>query len=585
MNIVGCVGRSYELRQSYVSRVEPGIRIFDWLDVGRWELPSSTILCAANALARVDVQRAGSAAHLSLGSVRNQAGMAPGRDADFIRQSTDFLSGLDGDLYLGFSSHDDGACFIGVDPLGIFPLYYYSTTEFLLFSSSMWPFGRHPDVSPALDLDGLIGILLTQGIVGGRTLLQGVTRLSPGHALTWRPGQLAAEHQVNRLKPTSDLFEAPFGQQLEAVETALRSATTRRDSDTMLLSGGLDSRLVAGYLSGRHGADFPAISLGSDAQFDVKFAREVATSLGWQHKSISVDMSQFCHHAMIQARHEQLAGSFWDLSFWQLVTELRRSDPVLVTGFCGNNVLEPLRHDNRQTEFTFERVFKSCNKYGFSPDTLKTLLRVPNAEERIAAAIERLRDEYESFDGEPFQKVLTFDLSHRARFLVGAVVWRLSFGMRPMLPYADRHVLAASLALPVTAFRGRKLQKSLLCRGFPELARLPLDTASFFTRPLMPTLGDRVRHLTLLIYHGLLSRHERRYYHSVFDLNGPGWRAVRVEAEKSRSKAESVLDRDVLGQLLPPPGDEIRTGAMDFFQVGSRKKSLLAFLLWASESL
>ena len=585
MNIVGCVGVSGERRQSYAARVESGIRTFDWLETGRWELPSSTILCAVNSLARVTVQRTANAGHLSLGSAGSQGGTAPEPTGDFSRQATQFFSGLEGELYLGFSSCDDGSCFIGVDPLGLFPLYYYSTTEFLLFSSSLWTFGRHPDVSSALDVDGLIGIFLTQGIVGGRTLLRGVTRLSPGHALTWRPGQLAAEHPINRLKPTAGLFDAPFEEQLDAVDAALRSATTRRDSDMLLLSGGLDSRLVAGCLSTTHGADFRAISLGSDEQFDVGFARQVAGRIGWQHRSLGVDMSQFCHHAMIQARHEQLPGFFWDLSFWQLVTELHRDDPVLVTGFCGNNVLEPLRHDPRQTEFTFERVFTSCNKYGFSPDTLRTLLRVPDVEERITAVIDRLRDEYESFDGEPFQKVLTFDLSHRARFLVAPVAWRLSFGTRPTLPYVHRDVLAASLALPVTAFRGRKLQKSLLCRRFPELARLPLDTAGFFTRPLMPTPGDRVRHLSLLMYHTLLSRREHRYYHSVFDLNGPGWRAVRVEAEKSRSKAESVLDRDVLGQLLPPPGDEIRTGAMDFFQVGSRKKSLLAFLLWASESL
>jgi asparagine synthase (glutamine-hydrolysing) len=549
------------------------MRVFDWLQVGCWELPSSTILCAVNSLARVEVARSENAAQLYLGSVRTKGGL-----------SGDLLAGLDGEFCLGFANRDDGACCIAVDPLGLFPLYYYSTPEFLLFSSSLWPFGQHPQISAELDLDGLIGIFLSQGVVGGRTLLREVTRLSPGCAVTWRPGHLASEREVNRLTPTADLFDASFDEQVDVVDTALRSATTRDDSDVLLLSGGLDSRLVAGYVSTAHGADFHTMSLGSDWQYDVAFARDVAGLLGWQHRSISVDMSHFCRHAMVQARHEQLAGTFSDLAFWQLVVALNQSNPAVLTGFCGNNVLEPLRHDPGQTEFSFERVFTSCNRYGLSPDTLRTLLRVENAEDRIAAVIERLRYEYETVDCEPFQKVLMFDLTHRTRFLIGSVLWRLSFGMRPLLPYADRGVVTASLALPVTAFRGRNLQKALLRRGFPSLARLPLDTASFFTRPLVPTLRDRVRHLGLLAYHGL-SRRERRYYHSVFDLNGPGWRAVRVEAEKSRSRAEAVLDPDTLRQLLPPPNGEIRTGVADFFQVGSRKKSLLAFMLWASEHL
>jgi asparagine synthase (glutamine-hydrolysing) len=562
MNIVGCVGLSPELRHSYLSSVDAGIRVFDWLHVGRWELPSAGILCAVNSLSRVRVERAEREGRLHMGS-----------------------SVTDGGLYVSVLSRDDGSCSVHVDPLGLFPLYYYSTPEFFLFSSSQWAFEKHPNGPRELDLDGLIGIFLSQGIVGGRTLNRDVTRLSAGYCVTWEPGRLAVERRFNRLTPTSDLFNATFDEQRDALDAALLSATTRDDSGKMLLSGGLDSRLVAGYVGSARGRDVEAVTLGSSEQFDSAFARRVAERLGWRHRSIAVDMSQFCTHAAIQTRHEQLGASFADLAFWQLVTELSGSDPALMTGFCGNNVLEPLRHDPRQTEFAFAGAFNSCNKYGFSPAMLGTLLRGNGVEDRIAAVVERLRDEYESFDGEPFQKTLMFDLSHRARFLIGAVVWRLSFGMQPILPYADPAVLRTALGLPVMAFRDRKLQKAVLCRRFPELARLPLDTATFFTRPLMPTVADRVRHLSLLAYHGLISRNERRYYHSVFDLNGPGWRAVRAQAETSRSRVESILDREVLRKLLPPPNEAITTSASDFFHMGSRTKSLLAFMMWASERL
>jgi asparagine synthase (glutamine-hydrolysing) len=578
MNIVGIVGLCPGLRQNYLSGLDSGIRIFDWLKIGRWELPSSSIVCALNSLERVSVQRTQSAACLCLGAVRQTKGLPDQFLSDLDR------SDLDGDLHLTFTSGEDG-CSVGTDPLGLFPLYYYSTAEFFLFSSSLWPFRRHPRVRAALDVDGLIGICLSQGIVGGRTLLQGVTRLSAGHRVAWRPGQLATEHHANRLRPTADLFNATFDEQIDVVDAALRSATARRNGDLLLLSGGLDSRLVAGYLSATHGPGFPAISLGSPRHFDVKFAQQVAGRLAWHHRAVDIDVSSFLDHAMVEVRHEQLSASFADLSFWQLVVDLRQSDPALITGFCGNNVLEPFWDDPRRADFSFAHAFQACNSYGFRPDTLRRLLRVQDVDENISAVIERLREEYESFDCEPFQRVLMFGLSHRARFHIGAVVSRLAFGVRPLLPYADQDLLKAALALPVTAFQARRLQKTLLCRRFPDLARLPLDTATFFTRPLMPTFVDRVRHLSLLAYHGLISREERRYYHSMFDLNGAGWRFVRAEAEKSRSKAESILDRDTLRRLLPPPDEEIRTGVTDFFKAGSRMKTLLAFMLWSSEHL
>jgi asparagine synthase (glutamine-hydrolysing) len=563
VNVVGCVGWTTEARQTLLSSLEPGMRPFEWLRVGRWEFESASILCAVNSLERVSIQESNGESRFYVGTGLPEAGQ-------------------EGELFLRVSCRRDAAR-ISVDPLGLFPLYYYSTADFLLFSSSLWPFGRHPLVSEQLDPEGLIGLLLTQSVVGGRTLLKGVSRLSAGSALTWARGRPAAEQAFNRVQPTSALHGRPFGDQLDAVDAAMQSAMRRCDAGTVLLSGGLDSRLVAGYEHRTRGTAVEAVSLGSAGEFDAEFAGQVARALGWGHLSIAVDMSRFARHAEVQVCHEQLAGSFWDLSFWQVATELRNADPALVTGFCGNNTLEPLRHDPRQTDFAFDGAFRACNKYGFSPQSLRTLLRLDRVEEQTAAVVAQLRKEYESYDCEPYQKVQMFDLTHRARFLVGMVAWRLSWGTRPRLPYADRDLLAAATALPIEAFRGRKLQRALLRHRFPELARLPLDTASFFTRPLMPSITDRVRHLGLLLYHGLVSRRERRYYHAVFDLNGPGWRSVRRDAEKGRSRAGLFFDSAELLRHLPPPDAPIAAAGAGFYQEGSRKKSLLAFLLWASQ--
>jgi asparagine synthase (glutamine-hydrolysing) len=584
MNIVGCVGLSRESRQAYLDRLEAGIRIVDWLDVKRWEFDSSSILCAANSLTtRVEVRQTAVSAHLYFGSGAGQRGGAIGAAAPST--SSEPASAPHDICHLTFAAGSDG-CRVAVDALGLFPLYYYSSSDFFLFSSSMWVFGKHAAVSTALDTDGLIGMFLSQGIVAGRTLVRGVRRLAAGYAVSWRPGQTAEERASDRLVPSTAFFGTTFEQQLEVVDAALRSATAAAPGDSgVLLSGGLDSRLLAGYLSEAGHRDVQAVSLGSAWQFDVKFAQDVAQRLGWRHRSIAVDTEAFCERAVMQARHEQLVGSFWDLAFWQLAEDLSSVDPVLVSGFCGNYVFDPLRHDPGQTEFAFARTFASCNKYGFAPGVLQTLLRVDHAADRIADVRDQLRREYESFESEPFQKVTMFDLTHRARFLVGAVVWRVTFGTRLLAPYADRRLVEAALGLPLAPLRQRKLQRTLLQRKFPALARLPLDTASFFTRPVSPRLDQRLKHLLLLVYHGLLSRRERRYYHSVFDLNSDGWRAVRREAEKSRTKAEAVLDRDTLRRLLPPPDTEIKTGAADFFQLGSRVKSLLAFMLWAGEHL
>src|SRR6516162_10060396 len=98
MNIVGIVGLCPGLRQNYLSGLDSGIRIFDWLKIGRWELPSSSIVCALNSLERVSVQRTQSAACLCLGAVRQTKGLPDQFLSDLDR------SDLDGDLHLTFTS-------------------------------------------------------------------------------------------------------------------------------------------------------------------------------------------------------------------------------------------------------------------------------------------------------------------------------------------------------------------------------------------------------------------------------------------------------------------------------------------------
>lgn len=583
MNIAGCVDLRAEPRRGFVHGLESGLRAFDWLDVNRWDVSPCTVISASNPATHIITQQTGRTARWFFGAVRGVQDRGAVVDADELWRRGDLFSDAEGECYLGFASRDDGACCAAVDPLGLFPLYYASTPEFFLFASSMWPFGQHPDLSRQLDVDGLIGVFLTQGVVGGRTIQLGVTRLRPGHAVSWRPGRIATEHRVHRWRATSDLFQATEGEQLEALDAALRAAVRGGESDALLLSGGLDSRLIAGYLHDVCDRPVPTISLGSPWHYDVAFAREVADQLGWPHEPVEIDHRLFPQHARLQVQHEQLSGMFSDVAFWQLVAGLHTRAPTILTGFCGNNVLEPLRHDPGQTTLSFGRVFAACNKYGLSPDTLRTLLRVDHVEERIASVIDCLRQEFELADGEPFQQALMFDLTHRARFLIGSVVWRVSFGLRPLLPYADRRVIETALSLPLSAFEGRHLQRALLCHRFPGLARLPMDTATFFTRPLLPSVRSRVRHLGRLAAHGLLSRRERRYYHSVFDLNNGGWRAVRLEAEAGRARAESVLDPALLRQLVPSPDQQIRTGSSQFFHTGSRTKGLLAFMMWASD--
>ena len=73
-----------------------------------------------------------------------------------------------------------GQVSIAADLLGIFPVYYVETGGVFLAASTPDILRQHPSVRVEIDPVGLVGVLLTNGLVGGRTLLSGVRRLDAG---------------------------------------------------------------------------------------------------------------------------------------------------------------------------------------------------------------------------------------------------------------------------------------------------------------------------------------------------------------------------------------------------------------------
>src|SRR5262249_60638060 len=86
-----------------------------------------------------------------------------------------------------FARH--GSLTIATDVLGLFPVYHGSAGGTVLAASHLPLLRAHESFRPALDPAGLIGLLLTRGLVEGRALYPGVRRLASGHAPSARPGR------------------------------------------------------------------------------------------------------------------------------------------------------------------------------------------------------------------------------------------------------------------------------------------------------------------------------------------------------------------------------------------------------------
>jgi asparagine synthase (glutamine-hydrolysing) len=489
-----------------------------------------------------------------------------------------------------------GLC-VGTDALGLFPLYYWSSHGVVLIGSSPELFRHHPLFRMKLSPAGLVGILLTSHLVDGQTLLEGVRRLAAGALLVSSSGKQPTEIVRYRLPVSRRYFARPFSEHLDILDRVLSSATSRHvrpeARHTLLLSGGLDSRMLGGYLA-PHATGTVALTFGQSSDLEVAAARRVAKALGFPHRTTDVPFAEYPLCAERQMQWEHLSNGFSTIRTWGLPAVLQHLPPTVIAGYLSDKIVGgpsvlslPRRHGATPS---FDTSFAVYNKSGLSPEILKGLLRLEIfGTGLIEHTIERLREQYESYSDIGSQCAWCFELAHRQRFHVGGITWRLSFGAWPLLPVVDQAVLEALGGMPATTITRRRAQKELVCRRFPALAALPLDRNSYDTRPLqcgpVAIAAGYARQQWFRALAAVPSpwQQERRYYYRIYDINNEGWRAVRASAEPHRTRVLPLFHGRALDALLPPPDTSLH--CKDAIIDSSGTKLLLGLLLWSADHL
>jgi asparagine synthase (glutamine-hydrolysing) len=600
-NFVVVVDADAERRSLFIRTIQPRMALVSGLQLGSCSQGDFSCLWAATPGAPISQVSDSEGAAVLWGDAI--PGPGPERiDAARLRDDwqgakEDPPEAYDG-FYAGVVEHHQRGVIVGADLLGLFPVYYCAVGGAVLIGSSPELFRHHPEFRMELNPAGLVGILLTNGLVGGETLLKGVQRLSPGHLLVWRAGRSPREVRQYQIPVSTRYFDLPFGAHVEILDEAVKAAIGRHvpggKRHGLLLSGGLDSRLLGGYLK-ENGTETIALTLGLPTDIEMQCAIPVARSLGFAHRKLEIPAEAYAPGAQLQSDYEHLANGFNQVRMWSVHAYLRDLAPRIASGFVLDGVIGPYGiYESSPTEplgTSFEKVFVHHTNLGVRSEILKKLLRPNLFGDLVPETLARLRKTYASAAPSNSQSAWCFLLAHRARYHVGSAVHRTSFGSWPVLPTLDRQIINAAAGIPAASIADRVAEKEMLCRRFPDLAALPLAGTSDATTSLKP----RLRHL---VWDHILwrlapsrralpastkSKRERRYWYRVNDFNGAAWKSVRLLAESSREQMYSFFEKDVFDSILPPP--DVAYLAKDGMVSESGLKLLLASMIWAKNHL
>lgn len=288
-------------------------------DAGIWGSPDGAVVLGHRRLSIVDLSVAG---HNPMpnedgtvwitynGEVYNHADHRPGLEARghryrshtdtetllhlYEEHGTDLLPRLRGMFAFALWDRPRQQLLLARDRLGIKPLYYTIAGGQLVFASEIKALLAHPAVPRELDEAALAQYLTFATVPPPATLFAGIRKLPPGHQLVATPaGTLAVERWWHPLEP-ENRFDSAFGGEAEAAEALrelLRSAVIEQTmADVphgLLLSGGLDSTLLLGLLSGHLPQPVRTFSIGFEGApgFDERaHSRAAAAHFGSDHR-------------------------------------------------------------------------------------------------------------------------------------------------------------------------------------------------------------------------------------------------------------------------------------------------------------
>jgi asparagine synthase (glutamine-hydrolysing) len=601
-NFVAVVDQDRQRREQFMRIVEPLTAPMTGLTNGSCSSGDCSVAWSANARAPISQNVGSQGAAVVMGDAFRRGESKRLSAADLQQWWSDCPSRLPETLdgyHVGLFYKASGELIVGADLLGMFPIYYYAAEGVVLVGSSPELFRHHPLFRTSFNADALTAMLLMMYPIDGDTLFRSVHRLDAGHLLVVPRNQAPTEVLQYDIPLSEEYFTLPFSKQVRLLDHAMEQAVARHVPTgrrcTLLLSGGRDSRLLAGYLH-RLKYDAAALTLGNSAgEFELNFGRAVARALGFSHESRAVNLEEYPRYAELHARWLQGNGGFDPIMYWGFDAQLRAMPSPVVTGYVGDPIIGgsalKASFDAVKGRHSFGAYFKDLNRHGFAPERVSRLLSprlFGGTVERVLTRIERA---FGGLGKDDAQRVYRFALRHRMRLYVGSVVWQASFGAWPVQPYVDQELLQVVGGMPISTLAERRAQDALLCTYFPDLAALPLDRNSFDTTPLQPRIrwllgqffAERVPLWEQWTRRRESSEGERRMYYSLWNINGTGWKAIRREADQYRHLAHEFFDADELAKLLPPADDTLQ--AEDMIAGHSGVRSLLGFLLWAKDHL
>jgi len=375
----------------------------------------------------------------------------------YERGGDGFLDDLNGMFAFAILDLVRRRLFAARDRFGIKPLYYARPHGNLALASELRTLLHVPGIERELDRESLFHYLSLRFVPGGRSILEGIRRLPPGHLLRYDLDTRELEtERWWRLR-----FEPEAGSRDEwrdRLRAALRDAVDRWTlSDVPIacsLSGGLDSSAIVGLLAEAGHRNLRTYTLGfTGAEDELPLARGLAERYGTRHHEAVVDADELLDQLlqMVWALDEPYGGG---LPSWFVFRFMSEDVKVGLTGSGGDELFGNYR---RFVPFEQGRLAslrrRPVRRYHFEPsyyfpDDEKRGVLVDGRAPDTADLLQAVYDESGSASAR--DSVLYLDMATQLadEFLLMTDRFSMAHSLEARTPYLDHELVELVARIP-----------------------------------------------------------------------------------------------------------------------------------------
>jgi asparagine synthase (glutamine-hydrolysing) len=409
----------------------------------------------------------------------------------YLTDGGDALAALGGEFIAAIWDGRAGHLLLVNDRFGLLPHYVLVTSAGFGFAPRMRPLLEVPGAAPKADVVAIAQYLRFQQLLGERTWLAGVTRLPPASVLRWHPA--SAQLELRRYWSWRDIEPIDRIGLDEAVEhgTQLLERAVRRRCDAggrvgVFLSGGLDSRVLAGLAAER--GPLHTFTFGHPGCRDVHYAAKIARATGAIHHVHHLRDGRWLldvmprHLALTEAQHSFIHAH--GMSMLDTASGLVDLD---LTGWDGGTVLrgrlEEYDVDPPYRECTDESSLEAllfsgfCRRFtwpGLTDEEASRLTAAPAGRGLPAFARASFAEEFARTRGWARHRRADWFYveQHVLRSTINLVVFTRS-ALDVLCPFWDDDLARFLYGLPDDVWATPRFTRAVITRRLPKLARIP----------------------------------------------------------------------------------------------------------------